>query len=993
LTDTLPAHLTASSGGGWECSGGTPEVCTSSVPSVPAGYATQDAVTLAVSVTGGSGPVEENQVTIAGGGAGAAASASDRVTVSETPAGFGIAGWDGWFTNANGLPDTLAGSHPYEATFAIAMNTILKEGTIFKAGGELRDIEVGLPPGMIADPDATQSLCTREELDDILTGPTCPAASQIGVIKGALQAGPGLPTEFKFNVYNMVPPAGVPAQFGFAILGVNAYIDGGVRSGSDYGLVGRSDDLPNRKIDHAIVTLWGVPAEASHDPDRCTVLAGKEICGLESGAPPEAFLRMPTSCGGPLTTTLHATAWQEGPAPEEASASFETRDPNGTPVGVTGCEDLAFGPAISIAPASSETDVPAGLTAEVRVPQEGLTAPEGTAGADIKETTVTLPEGLVVDPAQAAGLTACQPSQTGVGSEAPPTCPATSKVGTVSVKTPLLEGAAEKELTGSVYVLQSNPPNLQLLAAFSGDGVNVKLILNAHLNETTGQLTTTVSSGIPAYPNIPPFPISDFKLTFDNGAQAALVTPSTCGTYTSSTLFTPWSAPPAASILDASSFALTNNGSCPATLPFAASLSAGSTSSEAGAFTGFDLQLQAPPGQQRLAGLQLTMPQGLAAILAKVPLCGELEANEGTCPAASLIGHASAAAGPGPLPLVIPQPGEPAPAVYLTGPYHGAPFGLSIVTQLLAGPFNLGVNIVRATIAINPRTAQVTVTTDPAASPHALPTILDGVPTDLRILQTTISRPEFMINPTNCTPSSFTGTAVSTQGASTPLAARFQVGACQALKFTPKITFSTNGKTSKADGASLTATVTYPKAPQGTQANITYTKVTIPKQLPSRLTTLQKACLAKVFETNPAACPPASIIGHATVTTPVLPVPLTGPAYFVSHGGEEFPTLTIILQGDNVTIELTANTLIHKGITTSTFKTVPDAPFNTFTLTFPQGPYSVFAANTNLCTTKLTIPTTFIAQNGQQTTQNTPLTTTNCPKKHKHPKKHTKKHK
>ena len=226
-----------------------------------------------------------------------------------------------------------------------------------------------------------------------------------------------------------------------------------------------------------------------------------------------------------------------------------------------------------------------------------------------------------------------------------------------------------------------------------------------------------------------------------------------------------------------------------------------------------------------------------------------------------------------------------------------------------------------------------------------------------------------------------TGTFSSSEGSSSPLSLPFQVTNCASLQFAPKFSVSTSGKTSKAQGASLTSKLSYPNAPQGTQADIAKVKVDLPKQLPSRLTTLQKACLAKVFEANPANCPEDSIVGHATVTTPLLPVSLNGPAYFVSHGGEAFPSLTMVLQGYGVTVDLVGTTFISKaGITSTTFKTVPDTPFNTFELILPEQKYSALAANGDLCTSKLAMPTAFVAQNGAEIHESTPISVTGCAK-------------
>jgi hypothetical protein len=282
---------------------------------------------------------------------------------------------------------------------------------------------------------------------------------------------------------------------------------------------------------------------------------------------------------------------------------------------------------------------------------------------------------------------------------------------------------------------------------------------------------------------------------------------------------------------------------------------------------------------------------------------------------------------------------------------------------------------VRAAINIDPNTAALTVTSDP------LPTALDGIPLQLRVVNVTIDRPAFTFNPTNCNKLAIGGTLTSTQGASSVKSSSFQVTNCAALSFRPKFGVSTSGHTSKANGAGLDAKLAYPAGSQGKQANIASVKVDLPKQLPSRLTTLQKACPAEVFNQNPAGCPAASVVGIARASTPLLPVTLSGPAYFVSHGGEAFPSLVVILQGDGVRVDLTGTTFISKkGITSSTFKTVPDVPVNTFELYLPQGAHSALAANGNLCKSRLTMPTAFTAQNGAVLKQSTKIAVTGCPK-------------
>jgi hypothetical protein len=199
------------------------------------------------------------------------------------------------------------------------------------------------------------------------------------------------------------------------------------------------------------------------------------------------------------------------------------------------------------------------------------------------------------------------------------------------------------------------------------------------------------------------------------------------------------------------------------------------------------------------------------------------------------------------------------------------------------------------------------------------------------------------------------------------------------------MTAATGAKGSRSNGVALHFLITPAKAAQGTQSWLKELKFTIPKQLPSRLTTIQKACTSTTFEHARTNCPPASIIGHAIVKTPDLPVPLEGPVYFVSYGNKKFPEVVLVLKGDNVTIEEHGETLIKGGITTATFSHVPDAPFTSVEVTLPQGPYSEFAANLphesqNFCGRNITMPTLFKAQNGLQTTQNTKITITGCPK-------------
>ena len=499
----------------------------------------------------------------------------------------------------------------------------------------------------------------------------------------------------------------------------------------------------------------------------------------------------------------------------------------------------------------------------------------------------------------------------------------------------------------------------------------------------TGRLTTT-------FEEAPALPFTDFKLSFSGGSQAALTTPTGCGVFTSTSDFTPWASPFLEDVFPSSSFQITSGpggSACASPLPFSPSMTAGATTDQAGGYTNFTMLLQRADGQQRISRLQFKTPPGLLGMISHVTLCGEPQASQGECPVSSQIGHTVVGAGPGPDPLYVPEAGEPEAPIYVTGPYHGAPYGLSIAVPVIAGPFNLGTTVVRGRIEVDPQTSQLTITTDP------LPTILDGVPVDMRTIDAVIDRKEFMFNPTNCDPSSFSGTATSTEGATAALSSPFQVGSCRSLGFKPTFKVSTSAKTSRTQGASLHVSLMLPdEGGLSSIANVQRVKVSLPKQLPSPLKTLQKACLEKVFAENPMGCPVASQVGTVKVSTPVLPGGLTGTAYFVSHGGAKYPELILVLTGQNgVTVQVHGETFISKaGITTATFATVPDVPFSNFELTLPQREFPALTANGNLCKGTLIMPTEMVGQNGLVIQQNTKITVTGCPKakKDSHKKKH-----
>jgi len=906
-----------------------------------------------------------------------------------------------------GFPDVQAGSHPDLTTsFVLSPEVPVAEGS-------LKDVRVELPAGFVGDPEATPR-CTYYEFVHGEKAHPCPDDTAVGVENGYVVAGASEEhvLTVSASVYNIESSPGVAAELGFRFNEiVPILLDVSVRTGGDYGLTVKAPNISEAaEVYGNTVTVWGVPAEPIHDPLRGKCLFKDEREGLyttyestgqscPANVAVKPFLTNPTSCGAPRTATLSVDSWED-------PGSFVSL-PSALPE-LSGCEKLDFSPSIEAQPDGTAGSTPTGLNVHLHVPQEATLNPVGLAEADVKDTTVTLPAGVQLSPSAADGLQACsqltgkeEPQKeaaeekhevSGINLETKQraNCPEASKVANVKIKTPLLEG----ELEGSVYLaapqnfagLSENPFSslvaLYLVAEEPKAGVLVKLAGKVSPNPETGQLTTT-------FENTPQLPFSDLKLEFYGTDRAPLATPALCGTYTTETSFVPWSAPESGSpATPSSSFHITSgpatvsepNGTpCPgATLPFSPSLESGTTNINAGSFSPLTTTLSREDGQQSIQSVTLHYPAGLSGLLSNVKLCGEAQANAGTCGPESEIGETVVSVGLGNDPFSVTG-GK----VYITGPYEGAPFGLSIVNPAKAGPFDLQEGrpvIVRAKIEVNPTTAALTVTTNTPAEGYAIPSIIEGIPLQIKHVNVNITRPGFTFNPTSCSPMQVTGSVNSAEGASSPVSIPFQVTNCASLKFAPQFKVSTSGKTSKADGASLTTKVEEPAGSMGTQANITRVKVELPKALPSRLTTLQKACTDAQFELNPANCPAESDIGYAVVHTPLIPVPLEGPAIFVSHGGEAFPSLTMLLQGYGVKIDLVGTTFISKaGITSTTFKTVPDQPFNTFELTLPEKQYSALAANGNLCNQKLAMPTEFVGQNGAEIHESTTIAVEGCP--------------
>jgi hypothetical protein len=899
------------------------------------------------------------------------------------------------------VPDLQAGSHPYAITTTVTFNHVVtateEEPPRVRTYGDPKDIEVNLPQGLIVKSGATEARCTEDELESPEGPDSCPNAAAVGVFSVDLDGVEVIDEP----VYNMVPPAGVPAELGFdaAGIGLIVHVGGRLRTGGDYGLSAEISDIPDEHPIYGMeLTLWGDPSNASHDQERglCADDEAKQIfeeTGVHSSCPVERttnpFLTLPSSCTDePLATTISTDSWQEpgglnpDGTPDLGDPRWKTARSSSSPL--TGCESLHFDPRLTVSaaePEAARAESPSGLSVDLKLAQEENV--NGVAGADLKEASVTLPVGIAVSPSAADGREACTPGEIELDDARVPSCPDPSILGAAKIVTPLLEAPLE----GSIYLAQQGAnPFGSLLALYlvaEGDGILIKLAGKVEANSQTGQLTVT-------WANLPQLPIGEMRLSFSGGERALLVTPPACGSYVVQSTLTPWSGTP--EVTQTSNLEIDSGpggGACPSGR-FSPAFTAGALNNQAGASSAFSLTLSRQDGEERFGAFSVTLPPGMSGILKNVAQCLEPQASRGECPQASEIGTTTVGVGPGGDQFYLPEQGRPANEVYLTGPVpphlpegpnppnqSGAPFGLSIVVPAIAGPFDLGNVVMRARVEVDPRTAQLTISSDP------LPAIEQGIPLDVRTLSLNIDRPGLILNPTSCAPQTVAGTIASVGGKNATVSSPFQAAGCATLPFKPTLTALTHAKTSRADGVYLQVKIVSGPG----QANIAKAKVDLPKQLPSRLKTLQKACDATVFEADPAACPATSIVAAGTVVTPMLAGTLSGPAYLVSHRGAAFPALVIVLRGEGIEVELEGQTDISKGVTSVAFRSLPDVPIAALDLVFPVGPHSVFALHLpaktkrGLCAQTLNMPTAITGQNGAVVKPITRIGVTGCPKR------------
>ena len=836
ITDELPAGLTATAISG-TVKNGTEVKCPAGEPAATPLSCTFEgtvypyerlAMTIKVKVDEPRGTVTSlpDHVAVTGGGAGAVES-EQYLTVNGEPAAFGIQAYELRPFNEDGTPATQAGSPPFQLTTQLTLNQATRQPVALP-----KDVSFRLPPGLIGNPNAVAKCSEVDFAAVVEEANLCPPSSVVGVATVIAYEPIAQEVVKTVPVFNLVPAQGEPARFGFEVIGkIPVIIDTAVRSGSDYAVVASVKNATETAgLLSSQVTLWGVPGDPRHNSSRgWECVAGetfaKQIgksCPTTSQEPDVPFLRSPTSCatnpaGEPVVSSVAADSWIE---PETfVSSEYSWMTGEGDPLGFSGCAALPFTPSISVAPEEHAAATPTGLSVDVKVPQQALLEPGAPAQADVRDSTVTLPAGVQLSPSAANGLQACSEEQVGYQgadaqtgtlqfSTAQASCPNASKLGVARIRTPLLS----HELEGSLYLAtpapngegNMNPFNslvaLYIVAEDPVSGVLVKLAGEGHVDEHTLQVSTT-------FRNTPQVPFEELKIDLFGGERASVTTPAWCGSYPAEAVFTPWSDTGAVGLssppeeFDIASGA--DGGGCASRpLGFSPGFDAQSMNVSAGAFTAFGLEITRPDSDQALQAITMHLPSGIAALLSSLTPCPEPPAGqEWACGPESLIGHSKASSGLGGEPVTLGG------MVYLTVGYDGAPFGLLVATEAKAGPFDLGMVDVRSRINVDPNTAAVSITTDPGPRGEALPTQLKGVPVQLKRIDVTVDRPGFEFNPTNCSPMEIKGSISGSEGATASVTSPFRVEHCAALPFAPKLTASTNGHASKANGTNFVVDV------------------------------------------------------------------------------------------------------------------------------------------------------------------------------------------
>jgi hypothetical protein len=822
----------------------------------------------------------------------------------------------------------------------------------FPGGESVKEIKVELPPGFLADPTAFPT-CTNTQLFEINEGksPNCPIGSQIGTARVRQLGEGGAENGELVSVYNMAHGDDVPGLFAINYAGVLISFVPEVVPRGDEGEYGIRVTVPTLSQALAVVgstvTFWGDPADPSHDPLRFNPAILNY--GVASNAPNLPFMRSPTSCSEtPGATFLEADSWQQ-PQPF-AQASFDA-EADGTPYVFERCDIVPFEPTAEVHSGTHRAASPTGLDVDITVPQSST--PYGIATADAKKIVTTLPLGMTVSPSAVAGLGACSLAQIDLGSNSAPTCPDSSKIGTVSIKTPVLEEPLEGEV---ILARQNENPFHSLFAIYlvaKGPGFYLKLPAELSVDKQTGQVRTI-------FYHTPQLPFEEAHLELRGGPTAPLVTPGTCGTYDAKTEITSWASEAPVTETEP----MTIDEGCSEKGAFNPSLQAGVSNPVAGAHSPLTLRVRREDGEQNISRLEFTLPKGELAKLKGVETCPEALTASGACGPRSQVGVLTTAIGTGAFPLFVPQPGKDPTALYLAGPYKGAPFSLIAKVPAQTGPFDFGNIVVRTAVNVDPLTTQVTAVSDP------LPQFLEGVPISYRDVRVEVTRPDFTLNPTSCEPTKVTSTITGVTGATATPASPFQVADCEALGFAPKLVFSLKGGTARSKNPALKAVLT---APAG-QANISSVQVILPKSEFIDNRHISNPCTRVQFDAgagNGAECPAKSILGRATAYSPLLENPLTGNVYFRSNGGErKLPDLVASLNGQiHVNLVGFIDSIRQKGTESSrvrnTFASVPDAPVSRFVLELQGGKKGLLQNSTNLCKTTNRATVKMDGQNGK----------------------------
>ncbi len=821
--------------------------------------------------------------------------------------------------------------------------------------------------GLSVNPGSTLERCPLEDFEaGICTGDSQVGESAVTVAPAGLPLPPTSPLT-QVPVYNLIPPAGEPALFGLELAGNEVFLKTDVAWDGDY---------------HEGFTI-AVPQVADLEPLIEGLILQNRLF-FDGRAGDGSFLTTPSTClgeafpgpsGHAYSTWLLAGSHKEAGEPgydfaTDAPPALESPIPPGT--SPKECETIPYDPTIAVDPHTTEVNSPSGAGVDIEVPH--FAGADEQDSSDTRSSTVTLPERMGINPAAANGLEVCTDAQFGKGTRNPVACPPASKIGTVEIESPPLP---EGDLEGNVFVgqqLSRDPTSGEEYRIFidaesARYGISARLVGNVRANPVTGRLATTIDG-------TPQVPFTAFRLDFDDGARAALSSPPTCGPNPTVAEMTPWSGNPPAVPADAFDLAAApGGGACPETMaerPFTPAFAAGPASSTAGAYSPLQLHIARVDGQQELKGADIALAPGMTGKLAGIPYCppaalaaaaassGQAERASSSCPEASLVGHATVAAGTGPEPLRIEG------RVFLSGPYHGAPLSLAVVTPATAGPFDLGTVVVRVALFVDPETAQIRALSDP------IPDVFGGTQLSVRKVDVDVDRPDFTLNPTSCEPMAIGG-ALKGGGANpadpaafgaVAVSSPFQTSRCGALKFRPKLStrlFGGPGSTKRGKFPKFRATL----AARRGDANIRRAALTLPHSEFLEQGHIGTVCTR--VQLAASACPARSVYGFARAKTPLLDDELRGPVYLVSSD-HELPDLLVDLKGQ-VSVRLRGVISAAKARIKTVFYPVPDVPVSRFVLTMKGGKKGLLVNSRDLCARPAFSFLDFRAQNGKKLKQ------------------------